>query len=301
MRLGTALGRFASHVDRLDLRKLHCGHAVSVFALLTLFLEFFERVHEIIERAHHLTQQRAHRRGHVFVIGHLLPGLFQGRPHAGRILEPGCHQFSAGLHHHPLHHSSFSLARWIDADLNRRTILCPEDARCFTELLGDNDHSDQFPPANTVERFLLGQRNYVNVFVLLERLDKLPGHLRFVFVHDRDLQRRTAAAKRARDQTKEHAHQHGKTNDEEHADPVPPHQRQVFDRHRENATHQSRKLLPVRVKKTLSKSGLVTSSVWNATPAEESRAISSNGCSVSNRSNIPSSGPGKIPASLGAR
>ena len=70
--------------------------------------------------------------------------------------------------------------------------------------------------------------------------------------HDGDLQRPTSAtAKRAGDQPKKHAHQHWKTNDEEHSEPVPPHQRQVFDRHRENAAHQSRKLLPVRVKKTL--------------------------------------------------
>src|SRR5205807_2322871 len=125
--------------------------------------------------------------------------------------------------------------------------------------------------------------------------DKRLGAVRLVLVHHGDVHGRPGAGTHAREDRPEKQGEHQREAEHpEQPGVVAGNQPQVLQRQGDNGVHQSRKLLPVRLRKTVSRFGRSMRNVVNFSPADVRALASSNGLSVAKRSVRSLRVPGKV-------
>src|SRR5205823_2330822 len=149
-----------------------------------------------------------------------------------------------------------------------------EEAGGFAEALGQPNVRRALAAAHQVAGFVESRRGQIKGRRLLELLGEIARTLRVVLIDEGDAHGRRGPA------AAEHRAEEEAGDEREAEKPEEPHlvaeeEPEVFQSEEEEGPHQSRKLLPVRLRKTVSRLGRSTRNSSKRSPRWTSRANSS--------------------------
>src|SRR5258708_1247341 len=174
------------------------------------------------------------------------------------------HLFADRLHHcaaqdAPYHAEFHVVGRVVQHTEFRFVFACEQRVSgILAEIFGDDDRDRRLALANRLARRVQRGRLYIEVLIAAELGDQAPRDVALVLVNHqhRDFARLRLAALPAEQESKERGQYDGHQQTDDHRFAVAEKQFQIFSHQGQKWNHyESRRLLPVRVRKTVSRSG----------------------------------------------